>query len=329
MQLDRRNFLATVAGSLALPAITGRASAATSLVVASLLGEDKPETLVWTFIRDRLEETLPGAFRFNIVPNAALGGEKAVIEGLRLGSVQASLATLSALSVWVPESQVFDLPFLFRDGDHMQASLDGSHGRALADRLAGERLIAPAFIRYGARHLLAREPLPHPEQMQGKRIRVIQSPLHAQLWESFGARPVALPITETYNALSTGLVDAMDLTLSAYAGFKLYEVVPHVTLTGHIHAAGALLFSGSFWAGLSAEQQQALADAARAGALHFNALMAEDERRSIAEAEAASAVLHQVTDRAAWEAPARAVWENFAAEVGGMERILALASGDH
>lgn len=326
MTLNRRTLLAAMAATVAAPAIIGRASAATPLIAASLLDKDKPETRIWAHIRDRVERELPGAFSFNIVPNAALGGEKEVVEGMRLGSIQASLSTLSNLSAWVPESQLFDMPFLFRDAAHLHAALQSGYGDELRARLGGEGLVTPAFIDYGARHLLARAPLTRPAAMRGKRIRVIQSPLHAQLWESFGALPIALPITETYNALATGHVDAMDLTISAYAGFRLYEVVPHVIETGHIHAAGGVVFSGAFWARLTADRQAVLERAAIEGARHFDKLMAVDERASVAVAKAGGAVFHAIGDHSEWAGPARTVWETFAGRVGGMDRIVAVAA---
>ena len=330
MTISRRALLcatgASLAAPLALPALIRQARAATTLVVASLLGEDKPETLVWTHIRDLVDAEMPGAFSFNIVPNAALGGEKEVVEGMRLGSIQASLSTLSNLSAWVPQSQLFDLPVLFRDAGHLHAALAGDHGDTLRGRLGEAGLVSPAFIDYGARHLLAREPIEAPGQMRQKRIRVIQSPLHAELWQAFGALPIALPITETYNALSSGYVDVMDLTKSAYAGFRLFEVAPRVTETSHIHAAGALIFASSFWSRLGPEEQDVLERAAIAGARHFNELMAADERRSIEVARAGGATFHAVDDRGAWEEPARPVWESFADRVGGMDRILDVAA---
>lgn len=122
MRINRRTFLAGFAAMpLAMPALK-RAQAATPVVAASLLGDDKPETLVWMHIRDAVERELPGRFAFNIVPNAALGGEKEVMEGVRLGSIQASLSTLSNLSTWAPQTQLFDLPFLFRDAAHLEAA---------------------------------------------------------------------------------------------------------------------------------------------------------------------------------------------------------------
>ncbi len=115
-------------GLLAAPALlhAGRASSAgRPVTVASLFGEDKPETKIWRRIGETLARTAPGRFDLRIVGNAALGGEKEVAEGLRLGSVQASLSTISALSGWVPESQILDLPFLFRDRGHLRRVLTG------------------------------------------------------------------------------------------------------------------------------------------------------------------------------------------------------------
>ncbi|KOF12986.1 ABC transporter substrate-binding protein [Ensifer adhaerens] len=328
LRLNRRAFnlslLATGAATLATPALTGRAAAARPVLIASLLGENKPETKVWLKIRDLVDAALPGRFAFNIVPNAALGGEKDVNEGLRLGAIQGSLSTLSALSAWVPESQLFDMPFLFRDADHVRAAVTSKAGDALKVKLEGEGFIVGDYVNYGARHLLAKEPLMHPGDVARKRLRVIQSPLHAALWESFGAVPVGLPITETYNALATGVVDAMDLTKSAYAGFKLYEVVPDVIETGHIWASGAIVFAKPFWNNLTSEERDVFRDAAIEGARHFNALIVADEAASVETAKAAGARLHVAEDRDGWVAGARKVWVAYADKVGGMEVVEAV-----
>lgn len=323
--VSRRGFVAGMGVALAAPALVGRAQGAAPVLVSSLLGADKPETEVWEFVAALLEDEMPGAFAFNIVPNAALGAEREVIEGLRLGSIQAGLATFSALSAWVPETQVFDMPFLFDDTAHVRAALEGPVAAGIGERLASEGLVAPGFIDYGARHLLGQRAYEGPGDMAGERIRIIQSPLHALLWESFGALPIALPVTETYNALATGHVQAMDLTLSAYAGFHFYEVVPEVTLTGHVRAAGAVLFSKSFYDSLDRERQEALDRAAAAGAREFNRLIDEDEARSVDVARQNGARFHEVAGRAAWREIALPVWDAFADRAGGMERIETLA----
>lgn len=324
----RRSFLVSAtAASLALPALVRRADAATSSVtVASLLGEDKPETKIWRKIAEISEAKMPGRFRFNIVANGALGGEKEVAEAARLGSVQASLSTVSALSGWVPELQILDLPFLFRDAAHLRRVVTGNTGQVLQQKLKAQNFIACDFIDYGARHLLTKEPVTRPAQLNGKRIRVIQSPLHTKLWSAYGASPIGIPITETYNALSTGVADAMDLTKSAYAGFKLYEVVPCMTETAHIRASGVVYFAAGFWNGLGTEEQTVLAEAAQEGAAYFNQLIIEDEAQSVETAKAHGGQLIQPDDVQDWQAGAKSVWQDFASIVGGMDKITKIAA---
>lgn len=330
LMASRRAFLksGTVAGLglLATPALVRRAEAAVPLTVASLMGPDKPETMIWNHISASVEEKLPGAFRFNIVPNAALGAEREVAQAAKLGSVQASLSTISVISSWVPEAQIFDLPFLFRNAAHLQAAGEGPVGLDIRAKLAAQGFVSPAYINYGARHLLTKTPITEPSGLRGLNMRVIQSPLHTELWKAYGANPTGIPIVETYNALQTGVVDAMDLTKSAYAGFKLYEVVPSVTETAHIWAGGVVYFAQPFWRRLSQEQKDVLTQAAIEGAAYFNGLMVADEEASMRVAIAGGATVHQPTDHAAWVAGAKPVWQSMAATVGGMERIEAIAN---
>lgn len=304
-----------------MPALIRKAQAKTTVTIASLFGDDKPETRIWLKIRDLAEEQFPGQFRFNIVKDGALGGEKEVAEGIRLGSVQGSLSTVSALSGWVPELQILDLPFLFKDAGHVLKTVQGATGNDLKDKLKAQNFIATAFINYGARHLLSKEAVVRPEQIKGKRIRVIQSPLHTKLWSNLGTTPVGISVTETYNALQTGVVDAMDLTKSAYAGFRLYEVVPFITETGHIWASGVVYFSAPFWNSLNAEQQQVLRQASMEAADYFNQLIIEDEAAAIATAKQHGAQVLVPEDYDEWQAGAKTVWNGFAPIVGGIDRI--------
>lgn len=324
--LTRRTFVAGLT-ALALPAVIRPAWAAPrALTVASLLGDDKPETKIWLKIRDLVEEKLPGRFDFRIVGNAALGGEKEVAEGIRLDSIQASLSTLSALSTWVPETQLFDLPFVFKDRDHVRRATSGPIGESFKARLTDQGFVTLGFINYGARHLLAKEAVTTPEGVAGKRIRVIQSPLHVELWKAYGALPTPIPITETYNALKTGIVDMMDLTKSAYAGFRLYEVVPYLIETAHIWATGAVYLSAGFWASLSDEEKAVFTAAISEGANYFDTLMEADEATSMDVAKAAGGRIIAPENREAWTKGAEGVWSAMAPKVGGMDRIKALAA---
>lgn len=325
MSFSRRQIAAGLVAAPALFSSRIAQAAGRPVTVASLLGEDKPETRVWRRIAEILATSAPGRLDLRIVANAALGGEKEVAEGLRLGSVQGTLLTVSALSTWVPDGQILDLPFLFRGRDHLKRVLAGPLGQELKGKYEAQGFVVLGFVNYGARHLLAKEPITTPEGIRGKRIRVIQSPLHTELWSGFGAYPTPIPIPETYNALKTGVVDAMDLTKSAYVGFRLHEVVPYLTETGHIWATGVIAVSAPFWKSLSGPEREALAAAGAEAAGYFDGLIVEDEEASMKKAAAEGGKVVQPEDRAAWEAGARKVWTSFAPRLGGIARIEAIA----
>ena len=321
--ITRRGTLGLAA--LALPALHREAAGQVrNVTVASLLGADKPETLVWTHVRDLLQQRMPGRFNFRIVPNAALGGEREVGEGLRLGSIQGSLMTLAALSGWVAETQIVEMPFVFRDRAHLGRVLAGAVGEDLRGKLTEARFVPMGFVTYGARHLLTKTPVQAPSGVAGRRIRVIQSPLHTELWRSFGALPTPIPIPETYNALRSGVVDMMDLTIPATFGFKLHEVVPCITETAHIWAAGILAVSSTFWRGLTEEERRVFAEAAAEGARHFDGLIVGEEATALNAMKAEGARVFEVQDRPAWEAGARQVWASMAPRLGGIARVEAM-----
>lgn len=308
---------AAVAGMLVTPLAL---SAPTTLTIASLLGEDKPETKVWVRMGEILEEKIPGQFELRIATDAALGGEREVAEGVRLGSIHGSLSTLANMSSWVSEAGVFDMPFIFRDEAHIDAVMNGPIGDEFRDRFLAEGFRVLGYISYGSRHLLAKEPVDSPADVQGVRIRVIESALHMGLWNTLGAQPTPIPIPEVYNALQTGVVDMMDLTKSAYVGFRLHEVVPYLVETGHITALGVIYVSEDFFQGLSDEQQQAFIEAGAQAAPYFNELMAADHNSSMDRALAEGGHIVEV-DRSQWQAAIEPFWESFAPNVGGMEMV--------
>lgn len=104
--------------------------------------------------------------------------------------------------------------------------------------------------------------------------------MHTELWRGLGANPTPLPITETYNALKTGVVDLMDLTIPAYAGFRLYEVVPLVTETAHIWSIGLMFVSAALWRSLSDGDRQIFAQAGREAVAFFDQAMVAEEASS-------------------------------------------------
>ncbi|WP_420392816.1 TRAP transporter substrate-binding protein [Acuticoccus sp.] len=304
---------------LALLLLAIPAAAQERLTVTSQYGPDKPQTQLWVRFAEIVEAERPGAYDLDIVPSGALGGEKEEAEAVRLGAITGALSTVANLTTWVPEGAVLDLPFAFSGREHIARVTGGEVGEALRRAYREEGFAAPAFIVFGARHLISDAPLTDPGDVSGLTMRVLQSDLHVALWRSLGAAPTALPITEAYTALSNGVVEAMDLTKSGYEALKLYEVAPVLTETAHIWAIGVVYFDAAFWDGLPEEDRALFARAAEEAARHFDRLAEAEQEAALARAVAKGARLAQV-DPTPWQTAVAGFVDDYAATLPAAAR---------
>lgn len=284
---------------------------------------DFPGTIGMQLMADRVNAEAKGAIDIQVFPNSQLGGEKEMAEGIRLGSVCGAPVNVSVLSTWVPEGQLFDMPFLFRDDGHAYRVLAGAVGKQMAAKYEPHGFKVVGFLVNGTRHPLGKFPILKPDDIKGKKIRVLQSPLHVELWQMLGANPTPIAFPETYNALQTGVVDAMDNAKTTYWLQKFYEVGPHFTDLGHIYSISAVAFSTAFWKRLTPEQQAIVQAASEAGIKLQDKLIAQGDEEAMQKAVAAGSTYHKV-DKTPWQKAMMPIYTNWAPKVGGMEMIKAV-----
>jgi TRAP-type transport system periplasmic protein len=135
------------------------AQSAKPFTVSVIYGPDKPQAKVWYRFRDIVNEKVPGQFDIKVVTDGALGGEKETTEGIRLGSVHGALSTLANLTTWVPEGALFDMPFMFRDGEHIDKVMAGPIGDEYKQFYENQGFKVLGFITYGSRQVISKEPI--------------------------------------------------------------------------------------------------------------------------------------------------------------------------
>src|SRR5260370_13831488 len=97
----------------------------------------------------KLEQATQGRLGIQMYASMQLGGEKEAIEQAQVGALQFVRVSVGALGPVVEDLNVFNLPFLFRNTDHMQKVIDGSIGQALLDRVTNNpqvRLLGPGAL---------------------------------------------------------------------------------------------------------------------------------------------------------------------------------------
>lgn len=277
---------------------------------------------------DVVEAETDGAFDFTHFPSSGLGGEREVIEGLQIGTIEATIVSSGTLSNFVPEVGVFDIPFLFRDLAHARAVLDGPIGQDMLAKFDDVGLKALAWGEQGFRHITNnRNAIAGPDDVAGMKLRTMENPTHITAFETLGAAPTPMAWPEVISALQQGTIDGQENPLSVITSAKLFEVQDYLTLSGHVYSPAVMLVSGPFWEGLSEEQQQAFEEGAEAAKVAMRAYVDDVEQSGVETLTAAGMDVGDLSpdERAAFQEALAPAYEEYSAEYGAdmIEAIIA------
>jgi TRAP-type transport system periplasmic protein len=210
-----------------------------------------------------VEERTDGRYVFRHFPSSGLGGEREVIEGVQLGTIEATIVSSGTLANFVEETGVFDIPFLFRDLGHARRVLDGPIGQDILEKFDDVGLKALAWGEQGFRHITNnRNQIGSPEDLAGMRLRTMENPIHLQAFQTLGAAPTPMAWPEVIGALQQGTIDGQENPLSVIVSVNLDDVQEYLTISGHVYSPAILLVSPMVWDGMSEEDQQIFREAA-------------------------------------------------------------------
>jgi tripartite ATP-independent transporter DctP family solute receptor len=240
---------------------------------------DEPYHVGLQALADRVKELSNGQVEIQIFPNNQLGNEKEMIEGLLLGTLDMTVPSNGVVTNFVPELGIFDLPFLFRDREHMYKVMDGPVGEELGQALEAKGFKLLAFYEAGIRHIMTtKKPIDSYDDLAGMKIRTMQVPAHVASFNAFGANATPLAYGELYGALQSGVVDGAEAANTNYNSKKFYEVAPYWATVAWTALVADLIMSKEKFDSLPADVQQILQQAA----LESAAI----ERKTYAESDA-------------------------------------------
>lgn len=229
-----------------------------------------------------VEEATNGKFKFRQFPSSALGGEREVVEGLQLGTIEATIVSTGTLSNFVPAVGATDIPFLFRDLKHARDVLDGPIGQAVLKDFDDRGMVALGWGEQGFRHITNnKHPINTPADLAGLKLRTMENPVHITAFETLGAAPTPMAWPEVIGALQQGTIDGQENPLSVIVSAKLNEVQKYLTLTGHVYSPAMLLVSKSFYDDLSDAEKQAFREGATAGVAAMRAFVDDVEKTGV------------------------------------------------
>jgi len=247
--------------AISLSALSFNAQSETIIKVHSDTTEDSAQQEGLEKFKELVESRSKGEYSVTIYPNNALGNDVEVAQQMQFGAVQAAPIPTAKLSGFNKDLQLIDMPFLFPNREVAYQFMDGEIGKEILSGLQASGFEAPMFWESGFKQLTCNSTVEKPQDLAGKKVRVMESPLLISQYKALGSNPVPIAFSETYTALQQGVVECQENPLVSISQMKFYEVQKDLMMTNHGYLGTAFVFSKMWFDSQSADNQALLTEA--------------------------------------------------------------------
>ena len=264
----------------------------------------------------KIEAETKGRISIQMYPSMQLGGEKEMIEQAQVGALAIARVSVGPMGPLVPELNVFNLPFMFRDDAHMEKVIDGPIGDELLKKLSDHPtagLIGLCWMNAGTRNVYnSKKPIKSIDDLKGLKIRMMGNPVFVDTMNALGGNGVAMGFDQLISAMQTGVVDGAENNYPTYATGQHYRYAKYYSLTGHLMIPEILVFSKKTWDTLSKDDQALIAKFAKEAQQEERKLWYAMEEKSRNEMEKAGVEITNIDDKKPFQDAVKPVWEKYA-----------------
>ncbi len=261
--------------------------------------KDYPTTQAALKFAELVKEKTNGRITVEVYDSGQLGDEKSVIEQIQFGGIDMARVSLSPLSEFAKQLNVLQLPYLYRDSEHMWKVLEGPIGDKLLGSVQDAGLVGLSWYDAGARNFYnSRREIKSLKDMQGLKIRVQESSMMMDMVKALGASPTPMAYGEVYSALQTNVIDGAENNWPSYESTSHYEVAKYFVLDEHNRVPEPQIISKQTWDKLSADDQKIIRECALESAKYERQLWAEREKSSEKKVREGGAVITQLSAEA-------------------------------
>lgn len=305
----RRTLLGIAAAAVAGVALNLplAVSAQTILKAADVHPPGYPNVVAIENLGKKLEAATKGKYKVQMFPGGVLGSEKEIIEQAQIGALQIARISLGPMGPVVPDVNVFNMPFVFRDEAHMRAVIDGPIGKELLDKITASpaRLVALGWMDSGSRSLYTKKEIKTPADLGGLKIRVMGNPLFVDTMNAMGGNGITMGHNDTFSALQTGVVDGAENNPPTLFTANHYTTgVKYYTQTTHLIIPEIFVMSKITWDKMSKDEQALVMKFSREAQLEQRGLWDKSVAEYSAKLKAAGMQFMTVDKKPFYEATA-------------------------
>ena len=237
--------------------------------LATDAAKDYPTTKALIKFADEVYEKSNGRIAVDVYESSILGDEVSYMEQLQAGTVDVAKLSIGTLSGLYEDTQVFLLPFLFKNNTEMWKVLEGDVGTTIKNGLNDYSIQGIGFTDCGSRCFYTTTEVKTIDDFKGLPIRVQNNQLMNSMVSNLGANPVNVAANEVYSALQTGVCKGGENNPNIILSDSLYEVAPYVLMDNHTTTMDVICMNLDLWESLS-DEDKAIVDEAMADATAYD-----------------------------------------------------------
>lgn len=254
------------------------------LRATNTLGEDHPMTMALRYMSKELDKRTNGEVRLDVYPNSQLGGNKEMVEGVVLGTVDIAQQFAGTFSSYVPEMDILVQPFLFKSEDGLFRALEGEAGAILATALEKKGFVPLTYFYGGSRSFINNvRPINTVEDLKGLKIRVIGVKNAINAINQMGAIATPMNQADVYSALQQGVLDGWENSPVTMYSLKLYEQSNYFSYSRHLMTPDLVALSAVTAKKLGPKNLAILKEIALEATKYERELWAKNEGRMVEE----------------------------------------------
>ena len=289
-------------------------AAASDAPIVLRLADNQPEgypTVIGDLEFARLvEERSNGRIRIEVYHGGQLGDEKSAIEQVQFGGIDFTRVSISPLSNFNPALNALQMPYLYRNSDHMWKVLNGEIGEYFLNSLTESGFVGLSWQDSGARNFYnSVKPIYTVDDLKGMKIRVQESTLMMGMVSALGAVPTPMPYGDVYSALQTKVIEGAENNWPSYDTSSHFEVAKYYSIDEHTRVPEIIIASKITMDKLSKADQELIKQAAKDSTPVQVAAWAAKEKVSEDKVRAAGVQVNYVNDPAEFSARMGSLYE--------------------
>ena len=269
----------------------------------------------------RVNAKLAGKVKIVVYGSSQLGGDKEMIQKLKLGTIDMAVPS-TVMTSEVDLLGIFEMPYIVKDRAHMARIEKDVFWPGIAPEIEKKGLKVLAVWENGYRHITNnKKPIKVPADLSGIKLRVPEGKWRVKMFQTYGANPSPMKFSELFTALQTGVMDGQENPFTQIYSAKLQEVQKYLSLSGHVYTPAYLVVGLRRYGTLPADVRKVLEDTARETQAYVYATAVQQEADLLGKLKQSGMQVNEV-DKDAFIAASKPIYEEFGAEVAGAKPLV-------